>query len=294
MAKTTEQTSETPYALGFDIGGTKTAWGLFNPEGELQHYDRLPTPESEEEFVYTLQKIIGTQPAKYVGIGIAGTVSADHRDIYVCPNIPSLSHSQLIQQLAENCHVQVVVDNDARCALIGEAWQGTARDLSSAVMLTLGTGVGGAVMQKGIILPHPQDIQDEISRQVVDPSDVFPADSGPGTVEALLGGRNLEERFQISMAKLAAGVRKGDEEAQRIWGIISQYFYQCLRTIHDTYSCKQVIIGGRGVNDLEYYLQDGTPPCPVLPAELGELAGVYGAARLALDILEEEQDSEWE
>jgi glucokinase len=284
----------TAQVIGFDVGGTKTAWGVFDSEGNLKQDGRFPTPQDEVEFFAELNKIISAYPVQYVGIGIAGTISVDHQDIIVCPNIPTLSHVELSDYLQSEHQVDVIIENDARCALIGEAWKGAAQELSSAVMITLGTGVGGAVMQKGRILPHPQDIQEEIGRLKADPNDIFPAPSGVGTVEALLGGRNLEKRLQIKLAEVSKLARKGDPEALEIWNIIGDFFFVSVRAIFDTFACKNLIVGGKGVHDLELYKGTHSFPCAIIPAALGELAGIYGAARLALDIYEEDQNEDWE
>ena len=280
--------------LGFDIGGTKTAWGLLTPEGDLQEHGHFPTPQDRDEMLSELIKIVLKYKPSAIGIGVAGTVSADHQDIVVCPNIPTLSHFELIQTLQEKHPVPIALDNDARCALIGEVWKGKAQNLSSVVMITLGTGVGGAVMQREVVLPHPHDITQEISYIVADPSDLFPAQTGRGSIESLLGGKNLEERFGVPMKDLVKHAHAGDPDAIETFKTISYYFIQSIRAIHDLYNCKLILVGGKGSNDLDLYLRD-IPPCPIEPAGLGEIAAVYGAARLGLDLHEQEQieAAEW-
>jgi glucokinase len=280
--------------LGFDVGGTKTAWGIFTLEGDLVKKGSFPTPQDREEFLSALVEIAKNPEVSAVGIGIAGTTSANHEDVVVCPNIPSLSHFQLVSHLKVELGKPVTLDNDARCALIGEAWKGAAQDISSTVMITIGTGIGGAVMQKGVVLPHPTDINMEISHILVDSTNFMETSSGRGTVEALLGGKNLEERFGLPVGELVASAKAGEEEAVGVFETISHYFLQAIQAIHYTYHCRQILVGGKGCNDLGLYLQ-GNPPCPVHAAKLGEEAGIYGAARLALDLNEmiEEDDAEW-
>jgi len=171
---------------------------------------------------------------------------------------------------------------------------GAAKDVSSAVMITLGTGVGGAVMQREVVRPHPLDINQEIGRIIADPTDAFPAESGRGTVEALIGGLNLEQRLGIKLEKMAEKVREGDENAVATWEQISYYFIQCVRVIYATYSCKLMIVGGVGGNDLKYYLGKYEAPCPIVAAKLGTAAGVYGAAALAIDLHRDETDEDWD
>lgn len=283
---------DTVTVLGVDVGGTKTAWAVTDEHGTVLKNGTYPTPTHKEAFLKALSKLVQAHSVQAVGIGIAGTVSADHEDVIVCSNLPELSHTQLVDHLKESGQEHVALDNDARCALIGEVWLGAAQEMTSALMLTLGTGVGGAVMQKGVIKAHPLDVSQEIGRIVVDSNDFFPAFGGCGTVEALLGGHNLEERLQISLAEEATKIRKNDPEAKKVWRTIADFFILTIRAVHDEYHCKNIIIGGKGGKDLEFYLQD-TPPCPVIPAVLGEKAGVIGAARIALDLWEESQ-KDWD
>lgn len=280
--------------LGFDVGGTKTAWGVFDIEGNLLLENQKPTPQTKDDLIDLIMAVVQKNKVKSIGIGIAGTISADHKDTIICPNIPSLGHAEIVERVKEAGVELVSLENDARAALIGEVWKGAAQDMSSAVLLTLGTGVGGAVMQKGKILPHPLTINQEIGRLIVDSTDVFPNPNGRGTVEAFLGGKNLERRLQISMADIAHGVRAGDKESLEIWEEISYFFEISIKAIHATYYCKNIIIGGRGVNDLEFYMGDKKYPCPILPATLKEKAGLYGAARVAIDLYEADNQTDWD
>ena len=280
--------------LGFDVGGTKTAWGVFDIEGNLLQENQKPTPQTKEDFIELITAVVQKYKVKAIGIGIAGTISADHKDTIICPNIPRLGHTEIVERIKENGVELVALENDARAALIGEVWQGSAKDMSSAVMLTLGTGVGGAVMQKGKILPHPQSINEEIGRLIVDTTDVFPNPNGRGTIEAFLGGKNLERRLQISMADIAHGVRAGDKESIEIWEEISYFFEISIKAVYSTYSCKNIIIGGKGVNDLEYYMGSKEYPCAIIPATLKEKAGLYGAGRIAIDQYEIDTQTDWD
>jgi predicted NBD/HSP70 family sugar kinase len=95
------------------------------------------------------------------------------------------------------------------------------------------------------------------------------------------------------MADEVKKMRAGDTTAQATWEIIQEYFQSAIRTVYAEYSCRTIIIGGRGVDDLDYYLGNWQPPCPVVPAKLGEQAGLYGAIRIGLDIYDEE-NKEWD
>ncbi len=274
--------------LAFDVGGTKTAWAEISEEGVLKQQGSFPTPQDRKLFLAELQKVVQKHDSvAAIGIGIAGTVSADHRGTLVCTNIPGLSHLELCEIVESTSGKPVALDNDGRCALIGEAWLGAAKDTSSAVLITLGTGVGGAVMQRHNILPHPTDLSREISHLPADPCDLFPASSGRGTVEALIGGKNIEERYGVKLNELAADMRAEKPDAEEFWGYVHEAFMQCIRAIYDAYNCRMIIVGGRGVADLNFYLAGTKTPCPIIPAYFGAQSGLYGAARLALDAAEE-------
>lgn len=284
-----------PTVLGFDIGATKLAWGLVQEDGELLKQGEFPTPHSKEDLLEKVATVVEQAgKVKALGVGIAGVTTANHEDIVVFPNIPELSHFQIVKELRSSFGLPVALDNDARCALVGESWLGSAIETSSAVLITVGTGIGGAVKQKGSVLPHPTDVSKEIGRIVADPTDLLPVQGERGTIEALIGGKNLEMRFGISMKDVAIGAKAKNPEDVQLFEVISNYFMQCLRAIVDVYNPKMIIVGGHGSEELDLYLQ-GEPPRPVIPAALGKMAGVFGAARLALDLHEKqlEEDKEW-
>jgi glucokinase len=271
--------------LGIDIGGSKLAWGIVSTDGVIGKSDVLPTPTDKEALLQILSDLATEHSVVAIGIGMAGIMSPDHRDVVVSPNLPSLSHFEIVRVLEEKTGLPVSLENDARCALVGEAWKGAATETSSVVLVTIGTGIGGAVMQRHNVLPHPSDLSCEIGRIIAMPDDYFPAPSGRGTIEALLGGKNLESRFGITMSELVSQVKKGEAEALELFETISYYFTESMRAIFDTYSCKLLVIGGKGALDLDLYYRTELP-CPVVPASLGEQAGIVGAARIALDLYE--------
>jgi glucokinase len=287
-----------PNVLAFDIGGTKIAWGVVSSEGKILKEGSEPTPKEVADFSDSVKKIVSAHAdVGAVGIGFPGQISPIGA-ITFSTNLPHLTGYNLREVLSDHTELPIRMDNDARCALIGEAWMGAAREKSSVVMITLGTGVGGAVMQKQRVQPATQDVSKEISRIVADPTNPFPGTTGAGTIESLIGGQSVEERFGISLKELSVDGHKKDEEALEIWKTISYYFIQSVQAIKDVYACKLIIIGGKGLHDLDLYLQD-EPPCPVVVAELGENAGLIGAARLALDayddhVEDEKADEEWE
>jgi len=272
-------------ALAFDIGGTKTAWGVVSPEGIITHHKQVSTPEKPGELYTLVEEISDKHPQLPIGIAIAGTVQG--KAVGVCTNLPGISgmHWDAMDRL-------MVVDNDARSALLAESALGAAADFQNAILLTLGTGIGGGIKRKGQVLPHPKEVSEELSRLIIDRGDVFPAATGTGTLEAILGGRNLEQRFQISLAEEARSARSGNEEAQEVWMIISHYFHEALRVLASHYQPDVVILGGIGSQDADLYLGDQRPPCAVVPAQFGAHAPLVGIGLAAMNLLPKPAQSE--
>jgi glucokinase len=270
--------------LAFDIGGTKIAWAVIDEQGKV--YDRgvEPTPQERDTLVADIAKVITSHPeGDAAGLGVPGPIARDKQTVLFCTNISSLTKFNLGKAVSEIAKKPVVLDNDARCALVGEAWLGVAAGERSVVMVTLGTGVGGAVMQRGVVLPSPSDVSQEISRLIADPDDIFPGTTGKGTVEAMIGGKSLEMRYNISLKEMSEQVRTGNPEAVEFWSYAQHAFAQCARTIHQVYGCHIIIVGGKGMTDLEYYVGEQDMPCPVVPATLGSDSGLFGAAQLAFE-----------
>ncbi|MBU6389225.1 ROK family protein [Patescibacteria group bacterium] len=280
--------------LGFDVGATKTAWGVFTEEGRLLKDGRFPTPRQYEEFIETAAGVAGRYPdVAAIGLGIPGTTLPDRQSVLICTNTPQLNEKPLAVDLTEKTGLPTIIDNDARCALIGEVWKGGADQYENVVLITVGSGIGGAVMQGGVIQPHPQDISQEISRIIADPTDVSPARTGAGSVEGLIGGFNLEQRLSISLGELSQSAKQGDPAALQTWKQISYYFIQSIQAIYNQFHCRIILVGGAGRQDLELYLQDPAP-CEVIPTSLGEQSALFGAARLAMDHFEDIENPEWE
>src|SRR5687767_2274678 len=124
--------------LGFDIGATKTAWGVVDKSGKIQRSGKFETPKSISQLVSSLIDTCKENPVEAVGIGIAGTITPDHRSVLQCTNLPNFSPMPLVELMEAKLPGIYTIDNDARCALIGEIWQGSARNLHNVVLLTLG------------------------------------------------------------------------------------------------------------------------------------------------------------
>ena len=146
------------YAFGIDLGGTTAKVGLFTTSGALLEKWEVPTDTSNagEHILENLaaaimgkmqEKAIPAEQVEGVGIGVPGPVLDSSVVPIVCANLGGWGQRNVAAQLSGLLDgLKVLVGNDANVAALGEIWMGTAQGCRSAVMVTLGTGVGGGIM----------------------------------------------------------------------------------------------------------------------------------------------------
>jgi len=147
--------------LGIDIGSAHIKAGMVNEQGAIVASRTIPTPADLDGFLPALQDAIrwlleATALPAGVGVGCKGIIDPDSTRIEVLPgHLHFLQGLRLADLVGLPLDVPVFADNDARVALAGEMVWGAARGHSDVVMLTLGTGVGGAVLANGQLLRGP-------------------------------------------------------------------------------------------------------------------------------------------
>ena len=151
------------YAFGIDLGGTTAKVGLFTTAGALLEKWEVPTDTSNagEHILGNLAKAvkdkmqengITAEQVEGVGVGVPGPVLDSRIVPIVCANLGGWGERNVSIQLSGLLDgIKVLVGNDANVAALGEIWMGCAKGCRSAVMVTLGTGVGGGVIVNGRI-----------------------------------------------------------------------------------------------------------------------------------------------
>ena len=169
------------YAFGIDLGGTTAKVGLFTTSGALLEKWEVPTDTSNagEHILENLadaihgkmtEKEIAAEQVEGVGIGVPGPVLNSSVVPIVCANLGGWGERNVSAQLSGLLDgLKVLVGNDANVAALGEIWMGTAKGCRSAVMVTLGTGVGGGVIVNGKVIDGAHGAGGEIGHITVDP-----------------------------------------------------------------------------------------------------------------------------
>jgi len=291
------------YAIGIDLGGTHIKAASVSESGEIldraigETRDRA-APGVWVETIRGLRAQIESrrgEPPAGIGVAAPGLAAADGRSIASIPG--RLAGLQgLDWATALGAAVPVRVLNDGHAALLGECWRGAAAGCRDAVLLTLGTGVGGAILSGGRLLTGATGKAGHFGHMTLDP-DGPPSIAGmPGSLEGAIGNCTIEARshgrFHDTRALVEAHVA-GDAEATRVW-LRSVYRLACaIASIANAVDPEVVILGG-GIaragdallHPLEKFLADvewrPLGGVRVEIAALAEMAGALGAAQRAL------------
>jgi glucokinase len=307
--------------VGLDIGGTKVLGVLLDPAGTVLREERRQSPHTGvDALVGTAIAIVEelALPESAVGVGAAGLVNHDGRVLY-SPNLPTIREAPLQDALAAATHHPLVVDNDANVATRGEIAYGAARGLRHALVVTLGTGIGGGMLLDGELYRGAHGFGAEIGHITVQRGGPRCACGELGHWEAIASGsalgRMARERVGrgngARILELAGGdvdevtgehvekaARAGDADATDLLEEYAGNVVLGLASLANVLDPEVIVIAG-GLVELGPLLFDPLhvafvehieggkyrPEIPIVPAELGERAGAVGAAVLARELL---------
>ena len=159
------------HSVGIDIGGTKIAGALVDDAGKIVDEIRVPSPINDpSDMVEAIASVISQLTASHsvsgVGVAAAGFLSADREIMFHSPNIAAWRNEPLKARIQEKTSYPVLLENDANAAGWAEFRFGAGKDVESMIMLTIGTGVGGAVISEGRLLKGGFGIGGELGHVV--------------------------------------------------------------------------------------------------------------------------------
>jgi glucokinase len=148
------------YSIGIDLGGTNIKGVAVSPKGDVLGRESSETeqsPGSVERWIATIGTMIKrfereqAEAAGHVGLATPGIIASDSRSVASCPGkLAGIEGFDWTAALGREQTVPLL--NDAHAALLGEHWIGAAKPFQNAILLTLGTGVGGAILSEGRLL----------------------------------------------------------------------------------------------------------------------------------------------
>lgn len=187
------------HAVGIDIGGTKIAGALVDDAGNIVNEVRVKSPiEDSNQMVDAIASVINklTEGEKVIGVGVAaaGFLSADREIMYHAPNISAWRNEPLKARIEGKTSFPVLLENDANAAGWAEFRFGAGKDVKSMIMLTIGTGVGGAIISDGQLLKGGFGIGGELGHVL----------AVPGGKQCGCGLKGCLESYASGTALLAA------------------------------------------------------------------------------------------
>src|ERR1051325_7652016 len=288
------------YSIGVDLGGTNIKIVVISSDGNVLDYLTCDTADAEGSWARTIkdqlsliQDLRGQAPC-HIGLAAPGLAAKDGRSIAYMQGLLQCLQGFVWQDFLE---APVVVLNDAHAALLGEVWQGAAKGFRNVILLTLGTGVGGAVLVDGRLIKGQIGRAGHLGHVSVNsegPPDIV---NTPGSLEQMIGNYNLSERSRgkfTSTRRLVEAHLAGDQEATAMWLRSVSHLAAAVASFINAFDPEIVIIGG-GIAQAGPALFDPLRKhldqfewrpmghqVQVIPAALGEKAGAIGASYHAL------------
>lgn len=312
------------YYIGIDIGGTKIAGALVAANGKIYNRIKVSTPKrvnARDIYACILDSIdelilaskVTRKHIKGIGLGVPGIVDTHNSHILAAPNI-ALTGFPLCAKLKQKFRVPIAMANDVNVGLLGEAWLGAAKGFEFVAGIFPGTGVGGAVIDRGGLILGAQGAATELGHMIMDIQGPLCHCGNHGCLEALasrwaierdirkliksgrksrimeLNGGNLQT---IKSRVLKEALQKNDALVKHVMTEASQHLGKAAVSINHIFNPQAIVFGGgivkacgpfmlpiiqKTLNADPFYKKFNV--CRILQSTLGDDAVPLGAVRL--------------
>ena len=309
--------------IGIDVGGTNVKIALVDNNGKIIYSNTVPT-YAQMGYEYTLNNIkqaikdlmketqTTTKDIEAIGFDFPGQIDCKNGIVQLAPNIPGWVNVPIRQIIEDEFGIPTRIDNDVRCAALGELKFGAGKDCENFVCITVGTGIGSGLVINGKLVRGASNAAGEIGHIKLqmengpicgcgDTGCLEAFASGPSIVamahEYLKGGkstkfREMAQDGEITPYIVAKAAEAGDPVAKRIYEIIGHYIGMGLVSVINLLNPEKIIIGGGVAESGELLLEPirktvkeramviAGNSVEIVPAQLGNSAGVIGASLL--------------
>lgn len=285
--------------IGIDLGGTGIKLGKFCADGTCLDLLRIHTPQPAtpssvfKAMLMGLEQLKLEKDCKAIGVGTPGPADITGKIAKIAINLPGWHNVPLAHWLEKETGLPTILENDANCATLGEAWRGAGRQFKNFILLTLGTGVGGGIILNGELFRGYGGAAGELGLITLNP-DGPPCNSGNrGSLEQYASARAIQRMTGKEPLELAQLAQKGDQEVLAFWEEYGRLLGAGLTSLIYVLTPEAVIIGGGIGGAYEFFLPatlaeinrrvlaPSRENLQLLRAELGNNAGMLGAALLA-------------
>ena len=294
------------FGTGIDLGGTRIKAAAFDlATGEVLGEDSAPTRDGEEEeggpaFLAEVRRLVArfekSEGAESAVVGISSPGFANRAASHIISMPGRLAGLEGLEW-PDALERPAAVLNDAHAALMGEIWQGAAAGVNDVILLTLGTGVGGAIVSDGRLVRGHFGKGGHLGHASLDFMGAPDICGIPGALEDMIGNHNVGERsggrYQ-STRELVAAAKAGEELACEVWGRSMRALAAALASFVNILDPELALIGG-GISEAwdeiekplkkwmdHFEWRPGGGRVEIRRAALGPMAGAYGAAYFAM------------
>ncbi|MDQ0088358.1 glucokinase [Paenibacillus anaericanus] len=297
------------YAVGIDIGGTKTAIGLIDSAGVVLAKTSLPTDQSvqPDEMVDRIAKavkeLITAQNMKEsellgIGVGAPGPLNTKTGHIVKPPNLPGWWDFPILKSLSRHFDLPITFENDATAAALAEKWVGAAQDAEHFVFITISTGIGAGIYTHGKLLTGATGNAGDVGHFVIDPAGGKCVCGQSGCWEYLASGTAIARQASTLLGREVSSkeafdlAAAGDVAIKELVDDVFRYIGIGCVTLINTFDPELLVIGG-GVSQVgaplfdairdyvsEHALNPSGRNTTIVPAALQQDAGLIGAAAL--------------
>ncbi|HVS83134.1 MAG TPA: ROK family protein [Pyrinomonadaceae bacterium] len=319
-----QDSSECDLVCAVDLGGTNLRAANIDRDGRIYERVRTATPASDKAEDIASAIVAAVRECETAGLNrgaqiqavsvvVPGSVHAETGVVVNAPNIPSLPGFRLASALREALDRPVLLENDANAAALGEMWQGAARNCKTIICLTLGTGVGGAIILDGELWRGVTGTAGEIGHSGVEPFGGVKCKCGNvGCLEVYASATAIVRMTREALAQypssrlhsintteltsenICSAAIEDDELALDVFRRMGAYLGVAMANVVNIFNPEMVVIGGGVAAAWDLFVQPAREEimkrafpvpaerCQIVRAECGDDAGLLGAALLAL------------
>jgi len=296
------------YVLGINLGGTNVRLGIVSGEGKIVEMDREKTGKKEKKAI-DQQLFLGIEELKKegakkglkimgIGLGAPGPINTKQGTIVEMPNFTEIQNWPLKKEIEEKFQLPVAMEKDSNAALLGEKWVGAAKDKKNVILLTLGTGVGGAALVDGRLLTGASGEAAEFGHITVDPNGHKCGCGKRGCLETFCGAAGIlrmakEKGIQAKESKdIFVLARENNQKALEVIKIFSFALAEALGGLINIFDPELIIFGGKTSlsQDVfwpelkkrlsEFCFRSSLKDADIVSSEIVDQAEIIGAASL--------------
>jgi glucokinase len=293
-----------PEVIGIDLGGTAIKLGRFRKDGTCLQSLSVATPQPAtptavvDAMVEAITQLNSDRKTVAIGVGTPGPTDATGRIAKVAINLTGWHDVPLAEMLEAKMGYPTVIANDANCAGLGEAWLGAGRRFRNLILLTLGTGVGGAIILDSKLFTGHQGAAGELGLITLNPDGPMCNSGNQGSLEQYVSVQAIRRRTGKEPAEFGVMAKEGNPLALEFWESYGRDLGTGLASLIYILTPEAIVIGGGVSASAEFFfpaalaeierrvLPSSRVGLQLLVAQLGNQAGMVGAAKLAWQQME--------